>query len=323
MKVFMQVQGVWDAVETNVVKKLLRAVPSKYLQIASIIEQFGDMESMSVEEVLGRLKAHEERLRGQNESTGGQLLLMQEEWSKQAGKWSSDKGRSGPNNRGKGRNHLKNNSSVKSRHNQAEDGSGSNNTGRDRSKIKCYNCQVFGHYASECRKPRREREWGTLLLNEEGVIPRLGNESIGGVESNVWYLDNGAKECAWLWHTRLGHVNFQALSLMSESEMVIGLPKIPKPKSICGGFLMSKQAHKSFPPKSNFVAKECLELIHGDICGPITPITTGGNRYFLLLVDDYSRVIWVYLLKSKDEALEAFQKFKVLVENGRDQKIKV
>ncbi|KAL8123367.1 hypothetical protein AgCh_011368 [Apium graveolens] len=50
--------------EAYVVKKLLRAVPSKFLQIASAIEQFGDLERMSVEEVVGSLKAHEERLRG-------------------------------------------------------------------------------------------------------------------------------------------------------------------------------------------------------------------------------------------------------------------
>lgn len=70
--------------EVNVVKKLLRAVPSKYLQIASTIEQFGNMEEMTVEEVVGCLKAHEERLKGQTENSGGQLLFTQEEWSKRS-----------------------------------------------------------------------------------------------------------------------------------------------------------------------------------------------------------------------------------------------
>lgn len=48
--------------ESYVVKKLLRAVPSKFLQIASAIEQFGNLDEMSVEEVIGSLKVHEERL---------------------------------------------------------------------------------------------------------------------------------------------------------------------------------------------------------------------------------------------------------------------
>lgn len=69
--------------EEYVVKKLLRAVPNKFLQIASAIEQFGNLETMSVEEVIGSLKAHEERLSGQEDSKEGQqLLLTEEEWSK-------------------------------------------------------------------------------------------------------------------------------------------------------------------------------------------------------------------------------------------------
>lgn len=49
--------------EAYVAKKLLRVVPGKFLQIASTIKQFADLETMTVEEVIGRLKAHEERVR--------------------------------------------------------------------------------------------------------------------------------------------------------------------------------------------------------------------------------------------------------------------
>ena len=54
-----------EAAEAYVVKKILRVVPLKFIQIASTIEQFGDLEKMIVEEIVGSLKAHEERLRGQ------------------------------------------------------------------------------------------------------------------------------------------------------------------------------------------------------------------------------------------------------------------
>lgn len=138
--------------ETYVVKKLLRAVPSKYLQIASKIKQFGDMETMSVEEVVGRLKAHEERLRGQSEGSGGQLLLTQEEWSKRAGKGVNDRGKNTSSNRGRGRNRLKKFSGSKTRQNQMEEGRCNSNPGHDHNKLRCYNCQGLGHYASECRK---------------------------------------------------------------------------------------------------------------------------------------------------------------------------
>ncbi|XP_074326852.1 uncharacterized protein LOC141664798 [Apium graveolens] len=68
--------------EVYVVKYLFRAIPSKFLQIASVIEQFGNLEEMLVEEVVGSLKAREERLRGLTETNPGQLLLTEEEWRK-------------------------------------------------------------------------------------------------------------------------------------------------------------------------------------------------------------------------------------------------
>lgn len=64
-----------------------------------------------------------------------------------------------------------------------------------------------------------------------------------------------------------------------------------------------------------------MELVHGDLCGPITPSTTAGNKYVFLLVDDFSRVMWIYLLKNKFEVFEAFKKFRALVET-QDRKIK-
>lgn len=63
-------------------KKLLRAVPAKFLQIASTIEQFGNLETMSVEETIGSLREHEERIKGPGDTSGGQLLLTEEEWQK-------------------------------------------------------------------------------------------------------------------------------------------------------------------------------------------------------------------------------------------------
>lgn len=64
------------------VKTLLRAMPTKYLQILYTIEQFGNLESMTVDEAVGSLKAHDERMKGQSEGGAGQLLLTEEEWNR-------------------------------------------------------------------------------------------------------------------------------------------------------------------------------------------------------------------------------------------------
>jgi hypothetical protein len=46
---------------------------------------------------------------------------------------------------------------------------------------------------------------------------------------------------------------------------------------------------------------ERLELVHKDLCGLVTPTTPGGGRYFLLLIDDHSRYMWVLVLGGKGE----------------------
>lgn len=82
-----------------------------------------------------------------------------------------------------------------------------------------------------------------------------------------------------LWHARLGHVNYQAMSMMAKEEMVISLPRLTRQRDMCVGCLMSKKTRKHMPTKTNFSAKKVLELIHGDLCGPIKPETAAGNRY--------------------------------------------
>lgn len=71
--------------ESYVVKKILRSVPARFLQITSAIEQFGVLDTMSVEEAVASLKAHEVRVKGKPEAGGGQLLLTEEEWIKREG----------------------------------------------------------------------------------------------------------------------------------------------------------------------------------------------------------------------------------------------
>ena len=68
---------------------------------------------------------------------------------------------------------------------------------------------------------------------------------------------------------------------------------------------------------------DALELIHGDLCGPITPATNGGRWYFLLLVDDCSLYMWLQLLTSKDKAAAAIKKFKTRVEAESSKKLRV
>jgi len=65
-----------------------------------------------------------------------------------------------------------------------------------------------------------------------------------------------------------------------------------------------------------------LELVHIDLCGPTRTQSLQGENYFMLLINDYSRMKWVTFLKEKSEAFQKFKSFKALVENEIDLKIK-
>jgi hypothetical protein len=72
--------------------------------------------------------------------------------------------------------------------------------------------------------------------------------------------------------------------------------------------VLTKQRRLPFPQQSSFRAKERLKLVHRDLCGPVTPATPGGRRYFLLLIDDLSCYMWVVVLSSKREATDAIRR---------------
>nr|CAE04466.3 OSJNBa0029L02.7 [Oryza sativa Japonica Group] len=126
-------------------------------------------------------------------------------------------------------------------------------------------------------------------------------------------------ETAWRWHARFGHLNFQALQRLAQANMVCRLPHIDHMDQLCDGCLAGKQRHPPFPEEATFRAQEALELVHGDLCGTISPATPGGRKYFLLLVDDMSRYMWVRLLSGKHEAVAAIKQFQagVELESGR------
>jgi transposase InsO family protein len=136
-------------------------------------------------------------------------------------------------------------------------------------------------------------------------------------------LMGSIEEPAWLWHARLGHVNFRSMKVLGEKEMATGVPKITHPEQVCHGCLAGKQTRKAFPYTTSFRADKPLQLVYVDWCGPITPATPAGNNYFMLLVDDFSRWMCVYMLKSKDQASDVSAKYKAEVENQTRQKIKV
>ena len=67
-------------------------------------------------------------------------------------------------------------------------------------------------------------------------------------------------------------------------------------------------------------ARELLEIIHTDVCGPMITPTCGGYLYFVIFTDDLSRYCYIYLMKHKFETFEKFKEFQNKVENHRGKR---
>lgn len=124
------------------------------------------------------------------------------------------------------------------------------------------------------------------------------------------------------WHACLGHVNTETMKTMVNKQLVTGIPQIVVDKETCVSCLRGKQTRQPFPQSTSYRASHPLELVHGDLCCPITPSTPGCKRYVFVLIDDYSRYMWTVILEEKSEALDKFKRFKTLAEQETKTAVK-
>nr|GEY03887.1 putative zinc finger, CCHC-type [Tanacetum cinerariifolium] len=130
----------------TLVHKLLNAIPDRYLQIVASIEQYSDLSEMTLEEAIGRLKTYEERIkykRGKQVDNQESLLFTRHEDQGQQFK----KHGHGRFNQSRGQ---ENNFKKKS-------DSNSNKFTHDKSKVLCFKCKEYGHFANKCPSKKEEQ----------------------------------------------------------------------------------------------------------------------------------------------------------------------
>ncbi|CAE5963143.1 unnamed protein product [Arabidopsis arenosa] len=180
---------------------------------------------------------------------------------------------------------------------------------------------------------------GTVKLSDKLLLKNEFTQGLmigkGRLQNKLYFLDSESQssqsqasslicnlnnsDSSSLWHSRLGHPSFSKIQALSE-DLSLSKTKL-KDWSHCKTCHLAKQRRLSFPSLNN-VSKNPFDLVHLDVWGPFSVVSTEGFRYFLTLVDDCSRVTWVYLLKSKSDVLTVFPSFLNLVETQYSQKVK-
>ncbi|CAI7904172.1 unnamed protein product, partial [Closterium sp. NIES-54] len=177
----------------------------------------------------------------------------------------------------------------------------------------CTCARTGRHLATFTRRPGSSLY---TLSTESPSVPASGQVA---ASSQVFAAASGSGQSApcscrllshqtLLWHHRLGHPSLPRLRGMASRVLVSGLPRSlpplpPGPAPTCVPCVKGRQ--RAAPHSSEFPPTEApLQTLHMDVWGPARVRGQGHERYFLLVVDDYSRYTTVFPLRSKDDVPE-------------------
>ncbi|KAH9750404.1 hypothetical protein KPL71_013868 [Citrus sinensis] len=122
-----------------------------------------------------------------------------------------------------------------------------------------------------------------------------------------------------LWHMRLAHMSEKGMKEPSKQGL-LGNDQITS-LQFCEKCVFGKATRHRFNPGKK-ETKQTLDYVHSDLWGPSQVPSHGGARYFITFIDDYSRRVWVYVLKHKNEAFERFKEWIALMENQTERRLK-
>ena len=106
-----------------------------------------------------------------------------------------------------------------------------------------------------------------------------------------------------LWHHRLGYLDVRSIYALQSMVKGIYLGKTSPPTTtfVCEVCMEGKQYAAKWGNNEEMLATKPLEIVHSGACGPMRTTSIGGAKYFIIFVDDYSRKVWVYTMKCKEE----------------------
>ncbi|GKC05064.1 zinc finger, CCHC-type containing protein [Tanacetum coccineum] len=136
----------------------------------------------------------------------------------------------------------------------------------------------------------------------------LKRNTVNDIGNSAFMSTSKLNDSALL-HARLGHIHFKRMQDMSKDELI---PAFDMDTKKCKTCMLAKITKKLFQNVKR--ETELLELIHSDLCDLHATPSLENKKYFVTFIDDASRFYYVYLLHTKDEALDKFKVFKSEVE---------
>ncbi|GJY95831.1 retrovirus-related pol polyprotein from transposon TNT 1-94 [Tanacetum coccineum] len=194
--------------DTRIIEKILRSLTENFENVVCAIEESKDLEDLTIKELAGSLEAHKQRKNKKKQESLDEALKTKATIKDENALFSHQ------NNHGKGTNsggHNTNHGRDRGRENNNQESEqigkhfNQNSRGRGRGRgrggqgyrpnVDCYNCGKHGHYAKDCRSPKRTEEKNHLVtepqVKESGILLMAHEEQISEVDT-MWYLDSGA-----------------------------------------------------------------------------------------------------------------------------------
>lgn len=150
---------------------------------------------------------------------------------------------------------------------------------------------------------------------ENNLFKLNAAENVSSVSnsSNAALMSATADDNVNLWHRRLGHMSVSNIHFLKNAS---------NGKLNCVVCAEGKHARTPFPSNGSR-ANDLLDVVHSDVCGPMSTNSIGGNKYYVSFIDDFSRMVTIFLMKNKSQVYDCFVKYKNLCENQLNRKIKI
>lgn len=122
-----------------------------------------------------------------------------------------------------------------------------------------------------------------------------------------------------VWHSRLGHVSYPTVKrLVSQLNLPVSSNKVP---TICSACQQGKSHCLPFSTSSSMSSFR-LKLLFADVWGPAPTLSFNGYKYYVFIVDHFSKFLWIFPMVNKSDVLSIFLTFQKHVERQFNRQIK-